>query len=97
MKKLNLTFLALALACTAADCTPLIVGRTSQGYLIGTNTKTSDGLGVCKVVYSHRRVLMLGGGPVALAKVEGSTGVPVVLVVEPASASVFVVESNRIT
>jgi hypothetical protein len=72
MKKHNLTFLALALACTAADCTPLIVGRTSQGYLIGTNTKTSDGLGVCKVVYSHRRVLMLGGGPVALTKVEGS-------------------------
>jgi hypothetical protein len=72
MKKLNLTFLALALACTAADCTPLIVGRTSQGYLIGTNTKASDGLKVCKVVYSHRRVLMLGGEPVALTNVDGS-------------------------
>lgn len=55
-----------------ASGTPIIVGRTPRGFLIGTNVKRSDGSLTCKVRYSRHRVLILGGQPVTIVAVQGA-------------------------
>lgn len=62
-----------ALSCLYSAATPIIVGRTAQGFLVGTNFTASDGSNICKLHYSHNKVLVIAGQPIKFGYITASS------------------------
>jgi hypothetical protein len=64
LRRLFVIAMTLLAAWNSSEATPIIVGRTTDGFLIGTNFTSSDGSKLCKVHSAGSKVLIVAGQPV---------------------------------
>jgi hypothetical protein len=56
------------------QATPIVVLRTADGFVVGTNSTRSDGQQHCKIHYVGKKLLLVAGQPVGVGEKQGSAG-----------------------
>ncbi|MGC1422587.1 MAG: hypothetical protein WA354_21395 [Terracidiphilus sp.] len=74
IQRIGIAIFICAASGACADATPIVIARTTDGFLIGTNSTRSDGAQHCKIHYVGKKLLLVAGQPVDMQIVNDATG-----------------------